>query len=93
MAVAGNGDLYVGTGSYFDFNNGNGDSGGRGRGIYYSNDGGASWSAVTLATGGSTIETAGGNPITPGMQQMVLRLTPTKKTQFGVPLLKGLVSS
>jgi hypothetical protein len=62
VAVAGNGDLYVGTGSYFDFNNGNGDSGGRGRGIYYSNDGGASWSAVTLATGGSTIETAGGNP-------------------------------
>ena len=48
VAVAGNGDLYVGTGSYFDFNNGNGDSGGRGRGIYYSNDGGSSWSAVTF---------------------------------------------
>ena len=62
VAVAGNGDLYVGTGSYFDFNNGNGDSGGRGRGIYYSNDGGVSWSAVTLATGGSTIETAQGEP-------------------------------
>ena len=62
VAVAGNGDLYVGTGSYFDLNNGNGDSGGRGRGIYYSSDDGATWSVVTLASGGSTTETSLGTP-------------------------------
>ena len=62
VAVAGNGDLYVGTGSNFDINFGSGDSGGRGRGIYYSNDDGVTWSAVELATGGTTIETAQGTP-------------------------------
>ena len=62
IAVAGNGDIYVGTGSYFDFNYGNGDSGGRGRGIYWSNDNGATWSPVALSTGGTTIETSQGSP-------------------------------
>ena len=38
IAIAGNGDIYVGTGSEFDWAGGEGGSGFRGRGIWYSND-------------------------------------------------------
>ena len=46
IAVANNGDIYVGTGSLFEGGSGNGDSGFRGRGIWWSNDGGETFSIV-----------------------------------------------
>ena len=46
IAVAGNGDIYVGTGSLFDFAGGEGGSGFRGRGIWYSNDGGVMFTMI-----------------------------------------------
>lgn len=39
IAIAGNGDIYIGSGSMFDGGNGQGGSGFRGRGIWWSNDG------------------------------------------------------
>lgn len=46
LAVANNGDIYVGTGSAFDFSAGDGASGFRGRGIWWSNDGGETFNIV-----------------------------------------------
>ena len=46
IAIAGNGDIYVGTGSLFDYAGGEGNSGFRGRGIWYSNDDGQTFSIV-----------------------------------------------
>lgn len=46
IAVAGNGDIYVGTGSLFDYAGGDGNSGFRGRGIWYSNDNGETFTMV-----------------------------------------------
>lgn len=46
IAHAGNGDLYVGTGSQFDNGGGEGGSGFRGRGIWRSTDMGESWEIV-----------------------------------------------
>ncbi len=46
IAMAGNGDLYVGTGTQFDGVSGVGGSGFRGDGIYRSTDMGASWTRV-----------------------------------------------
>ena len=46
IAVCGNGDIYVGTGSAFDNYGGTGASGFNGRGIYWSNDGGQTWEMV-----------------------------------------------
>ena len=46
IAIAGNGDIYVGTGSEFDWAGGEGGSGFRGRGIWYSNDNGDTFSMV-----------------------------------------------
>jgi len=46
IAVAGNGDIYVGTGSLFDGAGGDGGSGFRGRGVWYSNDGGVNFSLI-----------------------------------------------
>ncbi|MGF1564266.1 MAG: T9SS type A sorting domain-containing protein [Flavobacteriales bacterium] len=43
IARAGNGDLYVGTGSLFDFASGDGSSGYLGRGVWRSTDMGATW--------------------------------------------------
>ena len=47
IAVAGNGDLYVGTGTAWEGGGGEGGSGFRGEGIYRSTDSGASWELVT----------------------------------------------
>lgn len=46
IAQAGNGDIYVGTGTQFDGVSGVGGSGFRGDGIYRSTDGGTSWNRV-----------------------------------------------
>lgn len=46
IAMAGNGDLYVGTGTQFDGVSGVGGSGFRGDGIYRSTDNGTTWSRV-----------------------------------------------
>jgi len=46
IAVATNGDIYVGTGSQFDGGSGDGGSGFRGRGIWWSNDGGETFNIV-----------------------------------------------
>ena len=46
IAQAGNGDLYVGTGTQFDGVSGVGGSGFRGNGIYRSTDNGVSWAVV-----------------------------------------------
>ena len=46
IAMAGNGDLYVGTGTQFDGVSGVGGSGFRGDGIYRSTDNGATWALV-----------------------------------------------
>ena len=46
IAVTDNGDIYVGTGSNFDYSGGEGNSGFRGRGIWWSNDGGETFSIV-----------------------------------------------
>ncbi len=46
IAQAGNGDIYVGTGSSFDGAGGEGGSGFRGRGVYRSTDGGDTWSIL-----------------------------------------------
>jgi hypothetical protein len=46
IAQAGNGDIYVGTGSSFDGAGGEGGSGFRGRGIFRSTDGGDNWAAL-----------------------------------------------
>jgi len=46
IAVATNGDIYVGTGSQFDGAGGDGGSGFRGRGIWWSNDGGETFNIV-----------------------------------------------
>ena len=46
IALAGNGDLYVGTGTAWEGGSGEGDSGFRGEGIYRSTDSGASWELV-----------------------------------------------
>lgn len=46
IAVADNGDIYVGTGSSFDGAGGEGASGFRGRGIWWSNDGGETFTIV-----------------------------------------------
>tara|TARA_B110000196_G_scaffold266510_1_gene239800 strand:- start:643 stop:3861 length:3219 start_codon:yes stop_codon:yes gene_type:complete len=46
IAVADNGDIYVGTGSNFDYAGGEGASGFRGRGIWWSNDGGETFNIV-----------------------------------------------
>ena len=46
IAVSNNGDIYVGTGSQFDGADGNGGSGFRGRGIYWSNDNGETFNIV-----------------------------------------------
>lgn len=46
IAMAGNGDLYVGTGTQFDGVSGVGGSGFRGDGIYRSTDNGATWARV-----------------------------------------------
>ena len=46
IAVSDNGDIYVGTGSNFDYSGGEGNSGFRGRGIWWSNDGGETFSIV-----------------------------------------------
>lgn len=46
IARAGNGDLYVGTGSLFDFAGGEGGSGFLGRGVWRSTDMGASWEII-----------------------------------------------
>ncbi|MBM55331.1 MAG: hypothetical protein CMB32_02100 [Euryarchaeota archaeon] len=46
IAVAGNGDVYVGTGSEFDWAGGEGNSGFRGRGIYMSTDDGQTFTMV-----------------------------------------------
>lgn len=46
IAQAGNGDIYVGTGSMFDFAGGAGGSGFMGRGVYRSTDLGATWSIL-----------------------------------------------
>jgi len=46
IAVSDNGDIYVGTGSNFDYSGGEGNSGFRGRGIWWSNDGGETFSMV-----------------------------------------------
>ena len=46
IAFAGNGDIYVGTGSVFDSEGGEGASGFRGRGIWYSPDNGDSFTMV-----------------------------------------------
>lgn len=46
IAVCGNGDIYVGTGSRFDGGDGAGGSGFRGRGIWWSNDGGQTFNMV-----------------------------------------------
>ncbi len=46
IGKAGNGDIYVGTGSMFDGAGGEGGSGFRGRGVYRSTDGGNTWTIV-----------------------------------------------
>ncbi|MCH2197714.1 MAG: T9SS type A sorting domain-containing protein [Flavobacteriales bacterium] len=46
IAQAGNGDIYVGTGSLFDGAGGEGGSGFRGQGVYRSTDGGESWAII-----------------------------------------------
>ena len=46
IAIAGNGDIYVGTGSEFDWGAGEGSSGFRGRGIWYSSDDGQTFTMV-----------------------------------------------
>ena len=46
IAVASNGDIYVGTGSVFDNGGGSGSSGFRGRGIWWSNDEGETFSII-----------------------------------------------
>ncbi len=46
IAVAGNGDIYVGTGSDFDYAGGEGNSGFRGRGIWYSSDEGQTYTMI-----------------------------------------------
>jgi hypothetical protein len=46
IAVANNGDIYVGTGSLFEGAGGEGGSGFRGRGIWWSNDGGQTFAIV-----------------------------------------------
>lgn len=46
IAVCGNGDIYVGTGSYFDGGDGAGASGFRGRGIWWSTDNGQTFTMV-----------------------------------------------
>ena len=46
IAVAGNGDIYVGSGSVFDGGDGAGSSGFRGRGIWYSSDNGDTFTMV-----------------------------------------------
>ena len=46
IAVATNGDIYVGTGSQYDGAGGDGGSGFRGRGIWWSNDGGETFNIV-----------------------------------------------
>ena len=46
IAIAGNGDIYIGTGSHFDDNGGEGYSGFRGRGIWYSSDAGQTFTIV-----------------------------------------------
>ncbi|MBM72611.1 MAG: hypothetical protein CL847_07500 [Crocinitomicaceae bacterium] len=46
IAVAGNGDIYIGTGSDFDWAGGEGNSGFRGRGIWYSSDDGQTFTIV-----------------------------------------------
>ena len=46
IAQAGNGDIYVGTGTQFDGVSGVGGSGFRGNGIYRSTDGGDTWAQV-----------------------------------------------
>lgn len=66
IGLAGNGDLYVGTGSHYDGGSGTGGSGFRGRGVYWSTDGenwvlieatdpgafsSASWSSCDALTG------------------------------------------
>ena len=47
IALAGNGDLYVGTGTAWEGASGEGDSGFRGEGIWRSTDAGASWEQVS----------------------------------------------
>lgn len=57
IALSGNGELYVGTGSLFDFSGGEGGSGFMGRGVWRSSDMGQTWAVVPatdpgiLATG------------------------------------------
>ncbi len=46
IAQAGNGDIYVGTGSVFEGGGGNGSSGFMGEGLFRSTDGGESWTIV-----------------------------------------------
>lgn len=46
IAVTNSGDIYVGTGSNFDYSGGDGNSGFRGRGIWWSNDGGETFNIV-----------------------------------------------
>lgn len=46
IAVCGNGDIYVGTGSIYDGGDGQGASGFRGRGIWWSTDGGQTFNVV-----------------------------------------------
>lgn len=46
IAQAGNGEIYVGTGSMFDGAGGSGGSGFLGRGVYRSTDGGVNWSII-----------------------------------------------
>lgn len=52
IARAGNGDLYVGTGSLFDFAGGEGSSGFLGRGVWRSTDMGQSWEVVPVTDPG-----------------------------------------
>ena len=51
LAIAGNGDIYVGTGSNFDGAGGEGGSGFRGEGIWWSSDNGASFQMVEGTSG------------------------------------------
>ncbi|MFM1932236.1 MAG: hypothetical protein RL226_1539, partial [Bacteroidota bacterium] len=46
IAQAGNGDIYVGTGSLFDGAGGDGGSGFAGRGVFRSTDGGNTWAVI-----------------------------------------------
>ncbi len=72
IARAGNGDLYVGTGSLFDFASGDGSSGYLGRGVWRSTDMGATWEVLEdtdpgfLGTNGWTaVDVLEADPIRP----------------------------